>query len=515
MANSLSRSSTQKWGLVLGAILFLVLALFLDFGDQYPHAGKMSAVAVLMAIWWVTDAIPLFATAMLPLILLPLSGILKGDDTAHLYVNSTIFLFIGGFMIALTMEKWSLHKRIALTIIRTIGGSADRIILGFMVAAAFLSMWISNTATAVMMVPIGMAIIIQMEEQFGVGETRKFATGLMLGIAYACSVGGVATLVGTPPNLAFVRIFQITFPQADPISFGTWLLMGIPLSIIMLVIIWLMITKLFYRVSDTIHADDQIIESEHAKLGPMQYEERVVFTVFVTTALLWIFRTPLTLGSFTLPGWSQLIPYSGFIDDGTVAIFMASTLFFIPTRSENAKTPMIMGSMVVRRLPWNIVLLFGGGFALAKGMQSSGLSEIIGSGLAGLGNVHPIVITLVICTAITFLTELTSNTATTQMILPILASVAVGMHINPLLLMIPATLAASQAFMMPVATPPNAIVFGSERVEIRDMAKIGFFINLVGVVVITLVFYYFGRHVFGFDPTQFPDWAQQAVQVIK
>ncbi|HCW75913.1 MAG TPA: sodium:dicarboxylate symporter, partial [Candidatus Marinimicrobia bacterium] len=197
-----------------------------------------------------------------------------------------------------------------------------------------------------------------------------------------------------------------------------------------------------------------------------------------------------------------------------VAIFMASTLFFIPTRSANAKTPMIMGSMVVRRLPWNIVLLFGGGFALAKGMQVSGLSEIIGGSLAGLENVHPIVITLVICTSITFLTELTSKTATTQMILPILASVAIGMHINPLLLMIPATLAASQAFMMPVATPPNAIVFGSERVEIRDMAKIGFFINLVGVLVITLVFYYFGRMVFGFDPAQFPVWAETATQII-
>ena len=514
MVNTLSRSNSQKWGLALGAILFLFLATFLDFGEPYPHAGKMAAVAVLMAVWWITDAIPLFATAMLPLILLPLSGILKADDTAHLYVNSTIFLFIGGFMIALTMEKWSLHKRIALTIIRTIGGSAERIILGFMVAAAFLSMWISNTATAVMMVPIGMAIIIQMEEQFGASETRKFATGLMLGIAYACSVGGVATLVGTPPNLAFVRIFQITFPQAEPISFGTWMLMGIPLSIIMLIIIWLMITKLFYRVPQTIHADSDVIEAEYAKLGPMQYEERVVFTVFVMTALLWIFRTPLNVGSLTLPGWSQLIPYAAMIDDGTVAIFMASTLFFIPTRSANAKTPMIMGSMVVRRLPWNIVLLFGGGFALAKGMQVSGLSEIIGGSLAGLENVHPIVITLVICTSITFLTELTSNTATTQMILPILASVAIGMHINPLLLMIPATLAASQAFMMPVATPPNAIVFGSERVEIRDMAKIGFFINLVGVLVITLVFYYFGRMVFGFDPAQFPVWAETATQII-
>ena len=504
----------KKIALIAGPVLSILLLVFFDLNPGHPEVTRTAAVALLMAVWWMTEAIPLAATALLPIILFPALGIMNGATVSPIYFNYIIFLFIGGFVVALAMQRWNLHKRIALRLLLMFGVHPKGILLGFMVTTAFLSMWISNTATAVMMVPIGMAIINQMEEQFGASETRKFATGLMLGIAYACSVGGVATLVGTPPNLAFVRIFQITFPQAEPISFGTWMLMGIPLSIIMLIIIWLMITKLFYRVPQTIHADSDVIEAEYAKLGPMQYEERVVFTVFVMTALLWIFRTPLNVGSLTLPGWSQLIPYAAMIDDGTVAIFMASTLFFIPTRSANAKTPMIMGSMVVRRLPWNIVLLFGGGFALAKGMQVSGLSEIIGGSLAGLENVHPIVITLVICTSITFLTELTSNTATTQMILPILASVAIGMHINPLLLMIPATLAASQAFMMPVATPPNAIVFGSERVEIRDMAKIGFFINLVGVLVIILVFYYFGRMVFGFDPAQFPVWAETATQII-
>ncbi len=513
MPNSVSRSNLQKWGLGLGAILFLILAVFLTFGAEFPRAGKMAAVAVLMAAWWITDAIPLFATALLPLIFFPAFGILKADDIAHLYINSTIFLFIGGFMIALTMEKWSLHKRIALTIIRFIGGSADRIILGFMAAAAFLSMWISNTATAVMMMPIGLAIIVQMEDQFSAGTTRQFSTGLMLGIAYACSVGGIATLVGTPPNLAFTRIFQITFPGAEPIAFGTWLLMGLPLAVIMLVIIWFMITKLFYRIPQSIHADTNIVESEYASLGPIQFEERVVLIVFMLTALLWIFRRPLTLGSFTIPGWSQLIPYPKLVDDGTVAIFMAAILFFIPSRSPRAKTATIMGADVVRRLPWNIVLLFGGGFALAKGMQASGLSEIIGNHLMGFQHIHPLIIIMIICLSITFLTELTSNTATTQMILPILASVAIAMHLNPLILMIPATLAASQAFMMPVATPPNAIVFGSERVEIRDMAKIGFFINLIGVLVITLVFYYLGQQVFGFDPTQFPDWANHTAGI--
>lgn len=503
-----AKSMSQKIGLYLGPILFLVVILFFDLDPGKPIVTRMAAVAILMAVWWITDAIPLFATALLPLLLYPLLGILKGKATAPIYINSTIFLFIGGFMIALTMEKWNLHRRIALFIIRLIGGGPSRIVLGFMAAAAFLSMWISNTATAIMMVPIGLAIVAQMEAKFDVEETHKFTVGLMLGIAYACSMGGVATLVGTPPNLSFARIFEITFPEATPIAFGTWFIMGLPLAAVMIGIIWLLLTKVFFRVPANITVDRSIVDQEYEELGPMSFEEKTVLIIFFLTAFLWVFRKKLNLGFFAIPGWSQLIPYPKLIDDGTVALCMAMILFLIPTRSRDAKSLTITGPDVIRNLPWNIVLLFGGGFALAKGFQVTGLSTLIGNKFAGLAGMSPILMILIICFGLTFLTELTSNTATTEMILPILASVAFAMKANPLLLMIPATLSASCAFMMPVATPPNAIVFGSGRIKIAEMARVGVFINIIGVVVITLLFYIIGMAVFGIDPSVFPEWAQ-------
>jgi sodium-dependent dicarboxylate transporter 2/3/5 len=499
---------SQKMGLILGVVLFFIVILFFDFDPENPIVTRMAAVAVLMAVWWITDAIPLFATALLPMLLYPLLGILKGKATAPIYINSTIFLFIGGFMIALTMEKWQLHRRIALFIIRLIGGGHSRIVLGFMAAAAFLSMWISNTATAIMMVPIGLAIVTQMEAKFDEEKTHKFTVALMLGIAYACSMGGVATLVGTPPNLSFARIFEITFPKATPIAFGTWFIMGLPLCVVMLVIIWLILTKVFFRIPPDVTVDRSIVDKEYDELGPISFEEKSVLIVFFLTAFLWVFRKKLNLGIVSIPGWSQLIPYPKLIDDGTVALVMAMILFLIPTRSKDAETATIMGPDVIKNIPWNIVILFGGGFALAKGFQVTGLSTLIGNEFAGLAGMPPIVMILIICFGLTFLTELTSNTATTEMILPILASVAFAMKANPLLLMIPATLSASCAFMMPVATPPNAIVFGSGRIKIAEMARVGVFINLIGVLIITALFYIIGTAVFSIDPGIFPDWAQ-------
>lgn len=504
-----SKTLSQKIGLFLGLILFLTVILFCDLEPGKPIVTRMAAVAALMAVWWITDAIPLFATALLPMVLYPLLGILKGKATAPIYINSTIFLFIGGFMIALTMEKWQLHRRIALFIIRLIGGGSARIILGFMAAAAFLSMWISNTATAIMMIPIGLAIVTQMEAKFDVEDTHKFTVGLMLGIAYACSMGGVATLVGTPPNLSFARIFEIMFPQAAPIAFGTWFIMGLPLCVIMIVIIWLIITKIFFRVPAHLTVDRSIVDREYKELGGIGFEEKVVLAVFLMTAFLWVFRKELNLGFFAIPGWSQWIPYPDLIDDGTVGLGMAMILFLVPSRSPGARSATIMGPDVITRLPWNIVLLFGGGFALAKGFQVTGLSALIGNKFAGLSGMPPVLMILFICFGLTFLTELTSNTATTEMILPILASVAFAMKADPLLLMIPATLSASCAFMMPVATPPNAIVFGSGRIKIAEMAKVGIFINLIGVLIITFLFYFFGTAIFGIDPGVFPEWAQQ------
>jgi sodium-dependent dicarboxylate transporter 2/3/5 len=500
------RRRAQNIGLFLGPVVLLLL-MQLDLTPGNPAPSRLAAVAGLMAVWWITEAIPLFATAMLPVVLYPLLGILSGKATAPIYFNSTIFLFLGGFMIALTMEKWRLHRRIALKIIRFIGGGPSRIVLGFMIAAAFLSMWISNTATAVMMVPIGLAIILQMEEKFGREVMRKFSVALMLGIAYACSTGGIATLVGTPPNLSFARIFEIMFPDGPPMEFGRWILLGIPVTLTMLLLTWVFLTKLFFRAPEHVYVDRKIVDEEYSKLGRTSFEERAVLVVFALTALLWVFRKPLEFGAFTIPGWSEILPHPDLIDDGTVAIAMALTLFLIPSHSKDAPTPMVADIQIIPRLPWGIVLLFGGGFALAKGFQVTGLSVIIGNQFGSLADLSPFVMTLFTCLTLTFLTELTSNTATTEMILPILASVAVAMKTNPLLLMIPATISASCAFMMPVATPPNAIVFGSGRVRVSEMARVGVVLNLVGVLVIATVFYVVGLSVFGIDLSAIPEWA--------
>lgn len=502
------KSATQKIGLVLGPFLFFILLQFFDFDPDKPVITRMAAVATLMAVWWITNAIPLFATALLPMILYPLMGILKSNDTAPVYFNSTIFLFLGGFMIALTMEKWKLHKRIALFIIRFIGSGPNKIVLGFMIASAFLSMWISNTATAIMMIPIGLAIVLKMEENFNLSETRKFTTCLMLGIAYGCSLGGIATLVGTPPNLSFARIFQITFPNADPISFGTWFLMGFPISVVMIAIVWFILTKVFFRIPSKLVIEKSFISKEYKELGCMSFEEKSVLIIFSITSVLWVFRNELNLGFISIPGWSQLLTDPTLIDDATVALFMAMLMFLIPTRTKGVKYSTVMGPDVIKKLPWNIVLLFGGGFALAKGFQASGLSVFIGDQFSGLAGMHPIIMIIIICLGLTFLTELTSNTATIEMILPILASVAIAMKTNPMLIMIPATLSASCAFMMPVATPPNAIIFGSGRIRISDMARVGFFINIIAVIVITVLFYLIGTVVFSIDPGVFPAWAQ-------
>ena len=503
------RETTRRIGFWLGIVAFLALMAFpIDPGNG--PTSRMAAVALLMAIWWVSDCIPLFATALLPLVLFPLLGIMSGRDTAPLYFNNVIVLFIGGFMIALTMEKWNLHRRIALSIIQTVGGGPVRMILGFMLAAAFLSMWISNTATAVMMVPIGLALVFQLEEEFGKDRARPFSIALMLGIAYSCSVGGLMTLVGTPPNLSFVRIFEILFPEAPPLAFGQWMVMALPLGSLLLVIAWFFITHVFYRVPSELKVDSDVVRRERRELGPISYEEKVVLAVFVTTALLWVFRVDLNFGLATIPGWSRLLPFPDLIDDGTVAITLASILFFIPARDRSGGHERIMGRDVIPRLPWNIVLLFGGGFALAAGFQTSGLSQLVGEQFHAMSTLPTFLLILLVCLMITFLTELTSNTATTQMILPILANMAVVTGTHPLILMIPATLSASCAFMMPVATPPNAIVFGSGRLTVGEMARIGVVLNVVGALVIALLVYTLGSAVFQIDPSLLPEWATSA-----
>jgi len=434
-----------------------------------------------------------------------LLGIMKGKVVAPIYFNHIIFLFIGGFIMALAMQKWNLHKRIALRIILLIGISPKRIILGFMAATWFLSMWISNTATTMMMVPMAMAIILKLKDTFGEKAVSRFAVGLLLGIAYAASVGGTATLIGTPPNLSFSRIFKIYFPNAPEISFANWFVFGLPFAIVFLVIVWGIVTRLFVSRKDSFTADMTVFKEEYNQLGKIRFEEGMVLSLFALLAVLWLFRGNINIGSFTVPGWTTIMPVPGFIDDGTIAIAIAMLLFIIPSRCKKGER--LMDWKTASKLHWGIVILFGGGFALASGFKESGLSVWLGEQMAGLGSFSPVFLIASVSTTLTFLTELTSNTATTEMILPILGSLSVAIQTNPLLLMIPATLSASCAFMLPVATPPNAIIFGTGEVRMQDMIKTGIILNLIGVVLITLFIYVLGTAVFGIQLSQFPEWA--------
>jgi len=495
----------QKIGFFLGLLIFILILIFADLDPANPNLTKMAAVAALMAVWWITEAIPLAATSLIPILIFPLTGILDGEKTAGSYINSVIFLFLGGFLLALAMENWGLHKRIALKIITLFGGSPDSIVLGFMAATAFISMWISNTATAIMMLPIALAIINKMENEFGKEKTHNFSVTIMIAIAYACSLGGICTLIGTPPNLAFVRILKIIFPSAPQIGFGTWMLLAIPIAIIMLLFAAFLLTKVFYKYDKDLKINRNFIRDEYVQLGKISFEELTIALIFFSTAMLWIFRLDMNLGFMVIPGWERLFAFSKYLNDGTVAIGMALLLFIIPARKNNDRRKTILDTTVFNKVPWGIILLFGGGFALAEGFTSTGLSNFIGLKLQTMTDFSPIIIVAAVALVMTFLTELTSNTATAQMILPIMASVSVAAQINPLLLMITATLSASMAFMLPVATPPNTIVFASERLRILDMARVGFVMNLFGVVVISLLVYLIGTVLFGLN--EFPVWA--------
>lgn len=484
------QSILNRFGILFGLIVFLLFNLLVDFGEQFYSAKIVAATALLMSIYWITEVIPLSVTSLIPLIIFPITGVVSSKDISQSYINSTIFLFMGGFIIAIAMEKWNLHKRIAMVIISKIGGSPSMLILGFMISASFISMWISNTATAVMLLPIGISIIVKLEEEFGKEKLTNFSKALMLAIAYSCSIGGIATIIGTPPNLVFMRIYKISFPNNPQIYFGDWMWFALPIAISMLFIVWVLLTKVFFRIDKNIFINKSTTKEEINKLGKISFEEKTVLIVFIITSLLWIFRGELNLGVVKIPGWSSLFPQKDFIDDGTVAIFMGFLLFVLPTNDKEKK---ILDSSAIRKIPWDIILLFGGGFALAEGFVSSGLSKLIGQQFISFKGMNVIFLIASVSFALTFLTELTSNTATAQITLPILASLAIELNINPLLIMLPATLSASFAFMLPVATPPNAIVFSSNRLKIYDMAKTGLAINFIGIIIVTgFIYFFFG-----------------------
>lgn len=474
--------NVKNFAVVLVSVLiYFLLTSFLDFGIQNQSAKYVAAAAVLMSILWITEAVPLYVTALIPIVVFPLTGVLTANDVTSSYMNSTIFLFVGGFFIAIAMEEWELHKRIAYSIIQLFKSNLPSLLFGFMSSAFLISMWISNTATALMLLPIGLAVIKNIKSDVGIHK------GILLGIAYGCSIGGIATIIGTPPNLVFQRIFKISFPDKTEILFGEWIILVFPLALILLLITWFLLAKVFFKKDFDQSKNYKITITE--KLSKISFEEKVVITVFSLTALLWIFRKDIILGQFVIPGWSGVLTFADYIDDSTIAVFMSILLFVIPSKSSPEKR--ILNSASIKKLPWEIIILFGGGFALAEGFISSGLSKILGNQLSVLSNFPIFLLVMTICLVITFLTELTSNTATAQIILPILAALSTELNINPLIVMIPAAISSSMAFMMPVATPPNAIIFSSKSITVYEMAKVGFFLNLIGALLVSTYFYLF------------------------
>lgn len=482
---------SQSFGLFFGPILFVLTLMFFTPEGLPAGARGVLATTLWMAVWWITEAIPIPATSLLPIILFPLTGALELGATTAAYGSDTIFLFMGGFMIALAMEKWNLHKRIALSIIYVCGTSTDRIVFGFIIATGFISMWISNTATSMMMVPIGMAIIYQVSESLKDDQTIDtrpghfaFGKALMLGIAYSASIGGLGTLVGTPPNALLAGVVEKLY--GIQISFAQWFIFGAPVAVVFLIMTWFYLVKIAYPLKlKELPGGRKLIESEMKKLGPASFEEKAVLTIFVLTAAAWMSR------SFLLSRW---IPG---IDDTIIAMAAAIVLFIIP--SLNKKGDFLLDWETAKNLPWGILLLFGGGLAIAAAFVESGLSQWIGEQLTVLEGLPVYIVILTVVAITIFLTEFTSNTATSSMLYPIMAALALAIGVHPYALFVATSVAASYAFMMPVGTPPNAVVFGSGYLRIPDMIKTGFWLNVLVVALVPLIVYFFLPLLWGID----------------
>jgi sodium-dependent dicarboxylate transporter 2/3/5 len=472
-------SRQRQAGLWSGIALFVALLVLPTLPAFNPAAQRTAGIALLMAIWWMTEALPLPVTALVPLVLFPLVGVLAPTAAAAPYANPVIFLFLGGFVLALSMERWGLHRRIALTIVGVAGARPASLVLGFMVATAFLSMWISNTATTAMMAPIGIAIAELLRPDDG-GSDYRFGTALLLGIAYAASIGGVGTLIGTPPNAVFAGAAQEILGRQ--VGFAEWMLVAMPLVIVMLPLTWALLVFVFFPPGPLSGGADVLLARERSQLAAMNRGERLTLIVFVAMALAWVFRESKPLGPVTIPGLEAIAPG---IDDSTIAITGVILLFLLPVDARRGE--FVMSWEKTRDLPWGVLLLFGGGLSLARGFEESGLTLLIGEAVAGFGGVPGWMLLAIVAITFILLSELASNTAIAAMAMPVIAAAAIGLGQSPLVFMATAALAASQAFMLPVATPPNAIVFGTGYIEMRQMMRAGIGLNLLAIVLVTIV----------------------------
>lgn len=473
-----SLNTRQKVGLIGGPLLFIsVLLLPLPEGMS-PEALRVAAIALLMASFWMAETIPIPITGLLPIVLFPLLGVMSTADTTLRYGDQTNFLFMGGFLIAIAMQKWELHRRIALNIVSSVGSSPKRLVLGMMLATGLLSMWVSNTATVMMMTPVGMAVIQNVRKDPGHGAPVRdnFSIALMLAIGYSASMTGLATLIGTPPNAIFRGQLEVLYGRQ--IDFVDWMLLGVPIALCLLGLCWVILTRVFFPMEDgdvDNPAARQHLDHELAALGPITPEESRIVWVFALVAAAWILRG--------IPG----VPWPALVSDSAIAIAGAFLLFVIP--ASNKHGGFLLDWETAVGIPWDVILLMGGGFALAEGFTSTGLTEWL-SGQFGVLQALPLfVLMLAIVLFITFIGEMTSNAATATMFIPVMGALSVSLGMDPLTLMVPTVLATSLGFMLPVATPPNAIVYASRVMSIEDMVKAGFWLNVGGAVIVAVLSY--------------------------
>lgn len=501
MADPRGPMSLRVPAIIAGPIAAVAVYALLSGSGLAHDARAVAGIGVWMALWWMTEAIPLAATSLIPLALFPLAGVMPIQALSDSYAHYLVVLFFAGFVLGLSVEKWGLHKRVALKTVLLVGTKPSRLVAGFMLASAMLSMFISNTATAIMMLPIAVSVIglldqLQEREHAGAGGMGlNFPAALLLGVAYASSIGGVTTITGTQPNLLLVGFLKNDV--GIEVGWGQWLPLGGVLLVCMLPLAWLVLTKVALPIRvDSVPGASAFLRDEYRALGRIGRGEKIVITVFALVAIGWIMRVPTT-------NWLRGTDFEwvgGRLDllkDSGIAMIGAIALFLIPVKPSERQFAMDWATM--RKMPWDVLLLFGGGLALASAMKATGLDVAIGNSLAGLRGVPPIVLVLIVSTTVIFLTELTSNTATTAAFVPILGSAAPALGVHPVLLMVPAGIVASYAFMLPVATPPNAIVFGSGRLSIAQMARAGVLLNIVGVLVTTLIVSQLAGFLLGID----------------
>jgi sodium-dependent dicarboxylate transporter 2/3/5 len=491
---------SQRIGFILGPCIFLVILNLPPFLPISPAAQSVIAVAAWMLTWWISEAVHLAVAALLPIILFPLLQVQDLKETTQAYGDPMIFLFMGGFMIALAMEKWNLHLRIALNIVKLTGTNADGIILGFMLSTGFLSMWISNTATTVMMLPIASSVIglLANDENLNPKGFANFSLTMMLGIAYAASIGGIGTLIGTPPNTAFKTIINKTYGYE--VTFAQWFFVGFPFAVILLITTYFVMVKwLFPNKLGDFAGSGEIIQKELKKLGPMSKAEKLTSLIFFLTAMLWIFLQPLNNLFLTLKWGIKL-------DDTITAILGGLVLFITPIHWRRGE--FLLHWNDTKNIAWGILLLFGGGIALANGLAKTGIIQLIGSSVTGFKGLDNYLILVILITLVVFMTEVMSNVALVMVIVPVIAGISVGLGENPLWLTVPITIGASCAFMLPMATPPNAIVFSSGHVKVAQMVKIGFVLNIISIIILSIFAQTFLPYYFEIEIGKLPDWAK-------